>query len=63
MKDIEVAKDIEAERWVSLEGPPPTWIHELLEAGREVPDLTPEEAEQMESSFLEALAVQGRRQA
>jgi hypothetical protein len=55
-------KDIE-ERWVNLEGAPPPWIRELLEAGREVPDLTPEQAEQMESSFLEALAAQRRRRA
>ncbi|MFO0758924.1 MAG: hypothetical protein U0359_20695 [Byssovorax sp.] len=51
------------ERWVNLEGEPPAGIRELLEAGREVPDLTPEESASMESSFLEALAARRRKRA
>lgn len=57
MKNIEGIE----ENWVNLEGAPPTWIRDLLKAGREVPDLTPEQAKQMEGSFLKALAAQRRR--
>lgn len=51
------------ERWVNLEGPEPEGIRELMDAGREVPDLTPEQAGRMQRSFLKALAAQRRRRA
>ena len=54
----------DVERWIHLEGPEPEGIiKELMEAGREVPDLTPEQAERMRLSFLEALAAQRRTRA
>ena len=40
------------ERRLHLEGPEPEGLKELVEAGREVPDLTPEQAERMRRSFL-----------
>jgi hypothetical protein len=51
------------DRWVNLEGEPPPGIRELLEAGREVPERTPDEVASMERTFLRALAAQRRRQA
>jgi hypothetical protein len=51
----------DVERWVHLEGPEPEGIRELMDAGREVPDLTPEQAERMRRSFLKALAAQRRK--
>jgi hypothetical protein len=53
----------DVERWVNLEGPELGGIHELMDAGREVPDLTPEQAERMQRSFLKALAAQRRQRA
>ena len=47
----------DVERWVNLEGPEPGGIREIMDAGREVPDLTPEQAERMQRSFLKALAA------
>jgi hypothetical protein len=49
--------------WVELKGPEPERIRELLDAGREVHDLTPEQAERMQRSFLKALAAQRQRRA
>ena len=53
----------DVERWVHLEGQEPDGIRELMDAEREVPDLTPEQAKRMQRSFLEALAAQRRRRA
>jgi hypothetical protein len=53
----------DVERWVNLEGPEPEGIRELMDEGREVPDLTPEQAARMQRSFLEALAAQRRKRA
>ena len=51
----------DVERWVHLEGPEPDGIRELMDAGRGIPDLPPEQAKRMQRSFLEALAAQRRR--
>ena len=51
----------EVDRWINLEGPEPPLIRELLSAARDVPDLTPEQAESMDRSLRAALAAQRRR--
>jgi len=50
----------ELERWIALEWLKPEGIPELMDPGGEIPDMTPEQAERMERSFLKALAAQRR---
>ena len=53
----------DVERWINLEGPEPEGIRQLMNAGREAADLTPEQAAQRERSFFQALAAQRQRRA
>lgn len=50
--------DEDLDRWVNLEGDEPPAIRELMDAGREIPELTPEQIERMDSAFFPALARQ-----
>ncbi len=50
----------DAERWIELEGPAPEWVREILDAGREIPTVAPEEAARAEQSFLCVLAAEQR---
>jgi hypothetical protein len=51
------------DRWINLEGPEPPQIRELLDAAREVPELTPELSARLDRNFYAALAAQRRRHA
>src|SRR5262249_20316204 len=51
----------DVDRWINLEGPEPPLIREPLHAARDVPDLTPEQAESMDHALRAALAAQRRR--
>jgi hypothetical protein len=51
----------DTELCVNLEGPEPDGIRELMDDGRNVVDLTQEQAARMRQSFLAALAAQRRR--
>ena len=50
----------DAMQWADLDGEPPEKIRKLLEAGRDVPDMPPAQADRMERSFFAARAVQHR---
>jgi hypothetical protein len=51
----------DVDRWVNLEGPEPEGIRELLDAAREVPDMTPEQEARMDRSLHAAIAEDRRR--
>jgi hypothetical protein len=51
------------DQWATQDGPEPPWLRKLLDAGREVPDMTPDQAEEMERAFLAALAKERRKAA
>jgi hypothetical protein len=53
----------DVDRWVNLDGPEPAGIRELMDAGREVDELTPEQAARLERAFFKALDAQERKEA
>ena len=53
----------EYERWANLEGPEPPGIKELMDAGRDVPDLTPEQEARLERALYAQLAAKQQRRA
>lgn len=55
--------DDDLERWINLEGPPPTGVRELLDAVCDVSEMTPELEARLERRVYAALAVDRRRRA
>jgi hypothetical protein len=49
------------DRWVSLEGPPPEGVRELLDAACGIPPMTPELEERLDRRLYAALATDRRR--
>lgn len=50
--------DEDLDRWVNLEGDEPPGIRALMDAGREIPELTPEQIERLDRALFSALARQ-----